>query len=93
MVQFSKLTGFAVAAACLVSPALAHPGEVHDAAAIKREIHARNVMASAAKRSLSACSDSLEARNLHARNIARRANVARELRQKRSIKSSMNLPI
>lgn len=88
MVGFSKLTGFAVAAACLISPSFAHPGETHDAVAMKREIHARNVMASAAKRSLGACSDNLEARNLFARNIARRSNVARELRQKRNIKSS-----
>lgn len=89
MVGFSKLTGFAIAVACLVSPSFAHPGETHDAVAMKREIHARNVMASAAKRSLGACSDSLEARSLLARNIVRRSNVARELRQKRNIKSSM----
>lgn len=88
MVGFSKVIGFAVAAGCLVSPSFAHPGETHDAVAMKREIHARNVMASAAKRSLSACSDSLAARNLYARNTARRSNVARALRQKRNIKSS-----
>jgi hypothetical protein len=91
MVQFSKVTGFAIAAVCLVSPAFAHPGETHNAVAVKREILARNAMASAARRSLGACSDSLEARSLHARNIARRANVARELRQKRNIQSSTNL--
>lgn len=93
MVGFSKITGFAIAAACLISSSFAHPGETHDAVAMKREIHARNVMASAAKRSLGACSDSLAARNLHARNIARRSNVARELRQKRNIKSSTLVPI
>jgi hypothetical protein len=85
MVYLSKL---AVAAACLASSVLAHPGEHHDHAAIKREVKARDQMASAAKRSLDTCSNSLKHRELSARNVARRAEVARDLRQKRNIHSS-----
>jgi hypothetical protein len=87
MVYFSKLAG-AVAAACLVGSAVAHPGESHDAVKMKREIRARDQMASAAKRSLDACSNSLRAREVKARAVARRAAAAAELRQKRGIKSS-----
>ncbi|KAL1967099.1 hypothetical protein VTN77DRAFT_3623 [Rasamsonia byssochlamydoides] len=85
MVHFSKLAGLVAGMACLATQTIAHPGEIHDAAHLQREIQARNVMAAAAKRSLNACADSVEARSLHARNIARRAKVARELRQKRGI--------
>ncbi|KAF8857728.1 GPI anchored dioxygenase-like protein [Acephala macrosclerotiorum] len=86
MVYISKIAG-AVAAACLASTSLAHPGEVHDAAHMKREVQARNQMASAAKRSLDTCSNSLKHREVAARSVKRRAEVARELRQRRNIQS------
>ncbi|KAJ8062692.1 hypothetical protein OCU04_009214 [Sclerotinia nivalis] len=85
MVQISKLA-FALSAACL-APVIAHPGEHHDHHAIKREIIARDQMASAAKRSLDSCSGSLKHRQLTARSIARRAEAARSLRAKRDIKT------
>jgi hypothetical protein len=87
MVYFSKIAT-AVAAACLASTAIAHPGEHHDHAAIKREIVARNQMASAAKRSIDSCSSSLKHRELNARSIARRAETLHSIRKARGIKSS-----
>ncbi|CAD6442386.1 95c11c3a-75a2-4e76-b0d9-60b73cbb9c01 [Sclerotinia trifoliorum] len=85
MVQISKIA-FALSAACL-APVIAHPGEHHDHHAIEREIFARNIMASAAKRSLDSCSGSLKHRQLTARSVARRAEAARSLRAKRDIKT------
>jgi hypothetical protein len=84
MVYFSKLASV-VAVVCL---AVAHPGEHHDHAVIKRSIQARDQMASAAKRSIDSCSSSLKHRELNARSIARRAETARALRQARGINSS-----
>lgn len=82
MVQFTKIA--ALAAAC-VSPALAHPGEKHDPAKIKREIVAREHWAHMGKRSLDACSNTESARRFAARNRERRARIARELREKKGI--------
>jgi hypothetical protein len=87
MVYISKIAG-AVVAACLAGSAVAHPGEHHDHAAVKRQVKARDQMASAAKRSIDSCSNSLKHREVAARSVARRAEVARELRQRRNIKSS-----
>ncbi|GFG14467.1 hypothetical protein IFM61392_08470 [Aspergillus lentulus] len=78
--HFSKL--FLVAAATL---AAAHPGEVHDARALKREIRARDAYAVAAKRALDACASTTEAQQLNQRNVARRARTARQLRQSKGI--------
>ncbi|KKK20214.1 hypothetical protein P175DRAFT_0518450 [Aspergillus ochraceoroseus IBT 24754] len=78
--HFSQL--FVLTAATLV---LAHPGEKHDPAALKREIHARDVQAIRAKRALDACSSSSHAVQLNQRNVARRAHTARELRKARGI--------
>ncbi|CAG8049148.1 unnamed protein product [Penicillium nalgiovense] len=83
MVQLSKF--LAVAAACLAAPAIAHPGEKHDPHVVKREIHARDVMAAHAKRSLNACENSFHARELNKRSIARRSQTVKKLRQKRGI--------
>ncbi|KAK0103904.1 hypothetical protein ONS96_005012 [Cadophora gregata f. sp. sojae] len=84
MVYFPKLVG-AVAAVCFASTIIAHPGEHHDHAEIKRQVKARDQMATAAKRSLDTCSSSLKHRELTARSLARRAEVLNELRQKRGI--------
>ena len=89
MVYISKIAS-AVAAVCLAGSAVAHPGEHHDAAAVKREVKARDQMASAAKRSLDTCSNSLKHREVAARSVKRRAEVARELRQRRNIQTSKN---
>ncbi|KAA8565397.1 hypothetical protein EYC84_011103 [Monilinia fructicola] len=85
MVQIYKLA-LALSAVC-VAPVIAHPGEHHDHHAIKREVIARDQMASAAKRSLESCSGSLKHRQLNARSVARRAAAARDLRAKRDIKT------
>ena len=87
MVYFSKIAS-AVAAACLFGSAVAHPGEHHDHNVVKRQVRERDQMASAAKRSIDSCSGSLKHREVAARSIARRAQVARDLRQQRNIKSS-----
>ena len=85
MVQLCKL--LAIAAACLAAPAIAHPGEKHDPHILKREIHTRDVMAAAGKRSLGGCESTLHARELAMRNVARRARTVQKLRQKRGITS------
>jgi hypothetical protein len=87
MVHISKLAA-AVTAFCLASSSAAHPGEHHDHHAIKREVIARDAMASAAKRSLDSCSGTLKHRQLAARSIARRSETARQLRAARNIQSS-----
>ncbi|KAJ5091071.1 hypothetical protein NUU61_005941 [Penicillium alfredii] len=83
MVQISKL--LAVAVTLLAAPAVAHPGEKHDPHVVKREIHAREALAAAAKRSLGGCENSLHARQLAKRNIARRSRAVQKLRQKRGV--------
>ncbi|KAJ5288651.1 Intradiol ring-cleavage dioxygenase [Penicillium angulare] len=85
MQSFSKLTGFLAGISFLVAHALCHPGEVHDATTVKNDIDARGLMAAAARRSLDACSTSIEARDLHTRSISRRANAVQKLRQERGI--------
>ncbi|QSZ33299.1 hypothetical protein DSL72_002887 [Monilinia vaccinii-corymbosi] len=85
MVQMSKIS-LALSAAFLM-PIFAHPGEHHDHQAIKREVIAREHMASVGKRSLDSCSGSLKHRQLNARSVARRAAAARDLRAKRDIKT------
>lgn len=87
MVQLSK--ALAVAAACLAATVVAHPGEKHDPHVLKREIHARDAMAAAGKRSLGGCESTLHARELAKRNVARRAHTVQKLRQKRGITSGM----
>lgn len=84
---FSK-TAVCAVAAFLSAITLAHPGEVHDHAAIKREIAARNARAAAAQRDLGNCQGSLAARELHQRNLDRRAAAAADLREKRGISTS-----
>jgi aconitase A len=87
MVYFSKIAS-AVAAAWFVGCTVAHPGEHHDQTAVKRQITERDQMASAAKRSIDSCSNSLKHRQVAARSVARRAQAARDLRQQRNIKTS-----
>jgi hypothetical protein len=87
MVRFSKLFG-PVAVACLAGLATSHPGETYQVGEIERQILARNQMASAAKKSLDACAGSVAAQQLRSRNVVRRANIAKELRQKRDITTS-----
>lgn len=88
MVQISKITG-ALTAAALFASAGAHPGETHQHDVVKRQIAAREHLASHSKRALDNCANSPRSKQLKARSIARRAQVAQELRQKRGITASM----
>ncbi|KAL1638498.1 hypothetical protein SLS56_000307 [Neofusicoccum ribis] len=83
MVNVTKLS--AVAAAGLFAAASAHPGEHHDHHHVRRQITSREARAHAAKRALDACNNSAKHQQLSARSHARRAQVARELREKRGI--------
>ncbi|OJJ54263.1 hypothetical protein ASPSYDRAFT_35772 [Aspergillus sydowii CBS 593.65] len=65
--------------------ALAHPGEKHDPAVLKREIRARDAQAVRARQALNTCSNSNAAVQLNQRNIARRAHTTRELRKEKGI--------
>ncbi|RYP23803.1 hypothetical protein DL765_000880 [Monosporascus sp. GIB2] len=83
MVAFSKLTVAAFSA--FADYTLAHTGEPHDAAHMKREIAARDFAAQVGARSLSACSSKIHARSLNQRSVVRRAQKANNLRKKRGI--------
>lgn len=83
MVHFSALSLLLAASSTIVT---AHPGEVHDAATVKREIELSNSIAASHKRSLALCADSVSARDLAARAVARRAEKAKSLRAARGIK-------
>lgn len=84
MVGFSKIaTGLSLAAGVL-----AHPGEQHSNDHIKREIEVRDLTAEIGARSLGACANSATARRLKQRNIQRRANTVKSLREARGIKAN-----
>lgn len=83
MVKFASTVSTALAVSSLLGFAVAHPGEKHDHAKIKRQIDARGLRAAAAKRSLSACENSNKHRSLMERSVARRARTLNRLREKR----------
>lgn len=89
MVHINKLSA-ALAAFSLAGTAIAHPGEVHEPAQVKRELAQRDAVASHYTRGLSKCADSLKARGLKERAIARRAAKAADLRAKRGIDNGMD---
>ena len=78
MVNFFTFT--AVAAASLISSVVAHLGEHHDHAQVKREIEIRDNLTSKAARSLRKCARTVKARALEQRAIVRRAATAERLR-------------
>ncbi|KAJ5592038.1 uncharacterized protein N7459_002407 [Penicillium hispanicum] len=86
MVQLSKF--LTVVAACLAAPAIAHPGEKHDPHVVRRELHARDALAAASKRAIGGCENSLHARELNKRSIARRSRTLHQLREKRGVTAS-----
>lgn len=87
MVVLSTLASSLFAASALISSTFAHPGEHHDHHAIKRDISRRDNFAQRGKRAIDGCSSSVKHQALTARNVARRAQKAEELRQKRGITS------
>lgn len=94
MVKLASAISSTLATASLLGLTLAHPGEKHDHAKIRREVHARDLRAAAAKRSLGACENSIKHRSLMERSVARRAQTLNSLREKRGIsvsKSSRNI--
>ncbi|KAF3011104.1 hypothetical protein E8E13_011344 [Curvularia kusanoi] len=88
MVNFATIVSSAIAASSLVGSVSAHPGEKHDLMHVKRQIDARQLRATAAKRSLESCQDSLEHRSLMQRSHIRRSEALKDLRNKRSIDSN-----
>lgn len=86
MVNISKLAS-ALAAASIISSAVAHPGEHHEKRELDNHIQQRQAAARAGKRSLSACENSAKRRDLETRNIARRAQATKNLRLKRGIQT------
>lgn len=83
MVRISSFAAAAVASFATLSAA--HPGEHHDAAQVKRELMERTALADRSASSLIKCADTLKARQLASRAVARRAAKAEELRKKRGI--------
>ncbi|KAI4596070.1 hypothetical protein KJ359_006362 [Pestalotiopsis sp. 9143b] len=73
------------AALALASVATAHPGEEHTPEQIKREVTARGLAHQKMTRALNSCSSSSAFRARQERAVARRADAARALRQKRDI--------
>ncbi|GAB7354221.1 hypothetical protein MBLNU459_g4765t1 [Dothideomycetes sp. NU459] len=86
MVQIIQLSA-ALAAALLATSTVAHPGEVHEPAQVKRELAERDAVAKHYTRGLSKCAESLKARAANKRAIARRAEKADKLRELRGIGS------
>lgn len=79
MAKYATLLTLLAAASAVA----AHPGVSDEH--IKREMALRNVAHAAASRSLSGCRDGPQARALHRRAAARRANKAAALREKRGL--------
>lgn len=67
-------------------PVNAHPGEVHHAHEIKRDLEVRDHYAVRNARLLNACSDNAQVEALRKRTIERRTATAARLRKERDIK-------
>ncbi|KAJ5761274.1 hypothetical protein N7520_008430 [Penicillium odoratum] len=80
----------AVAATCLASVVLAHPGENHDAALVKRKLDMQEARAAHGNRALAKCARSQDYRSFHTRNIERRELKARGIRQSRGLSHKTN---
>ncbi|GAB7366035.1 hypothetical protein MBLNU230_g7604t1 [Neophaeotheca triangularis] len=82
MVNFPKI---AVFASSFLPCVIAHPGEHLDHAQIKREATLNSAVAEDGAHALSKCQNSIKARALNQRAIARRAAKAQSLRQAKQI--------
>ena len=78
-----QLLASAFAAALLASNVAAYPGQ--SAVEMRAEMAERAAFMSTSKRELSHCAEILKARGLKAKNLARRAQIAKEARKKRDI--------
>lgn len=83
-----QLLSCVVAAAAMASIVIAHPGEHHDAALVKRQMNIQEARAAHAKRSLANCARSQSVRSFHQRNVERRELKAQKLREKAGISKS-----
>lgn len=83
MAQLSKI--LAVAAICLSSIVVAHPGEHIDKVTVYKEMRARGLEAEEQKKSLEQCSDAEHTRERRERAYARRAATVQRLREERGI--------
>jgi protocatechuate 3,4-dioxygenase beta subunit len=90
MVYITKFVA-ALATASFVSSVVAHPGESHSRTQVRRDIVKRDAIALKAKRGLEACSNTLKARELDQRAVARRAAKADKLRAVRGISTDTPL--
>lgn len=59
----------AVAATCMASVAIAHPGEYHDDALVKRKLHIQEAQAAHGNRALAKCARSQDYRSFRARKL------------------------
>lgn len=76
------------AATIMASSILAHPGEHHDDALVKRKLNMQEVRATHGSRALAKCARSQAYRSFRARNIERRELKARGIRQERGLNDS-----
>jgi len=83
MVVLSTFASGVFAAAALISSTAAHPGDSHDH--LKHEAMRQHASAYKGKSAIDQCNNSTTNQELQSRNVARRAKVAAELRQKRGI--------
>lgn len=81
MVNIRSIT----AALAVASLAVAHPGEEHSPEEIKREVSARSLAHAKMARSLNSCSSSSAFQARQERALARRAEIAKALREERGI--------
>ncbi|KAK6065126.1 extracellular dioxygenase protein [Seiridium cupressi] len=84
MVNFRNIAA-SLAAAAVIGSAVAHPGEVHTAEEIKREIAAHKAQQAKTRRSLAEVGHSPAALALKERAVARRAAIAQKLREERGL--------
>ncbi|KAJ2902341.1 putative extracellular dioxygenase [Zalerion maritima] len=85
MVVLKKVAAGMAFSSALMGATLAHPGEKHDHAMIKRELALLNIVASSNKRALGICTGSPADVALKQRAVARREAKLHALRQKRGI--------
>ena len=83
-----QLLSYLIAAAAMASVVIAHPGEYHDAALVKRNLNIQQARAAHSKIALANCARSQNSRLFRSRNIERRELKAQELRQKQGVSGS-----
>lgn len=88
MVAVSILTTSLALQMLLATGSLAHPGEQHDHAKLRRDISFRDMHAAHGARALAQCSNSNVARDVKKRSVQRRADKVRALREARGLSTT-----